>query len=462
MLDETNKPSLDFNEKEFEKLTASYDPLYEDQKVAFDIVRKFIEDNKLILYGGMAIDYALRLRGDSIYPEDNVPDYDFYSPTNVEHAYQLADILYHKGYKDSRAINAMHMETMKNDIGDNHFITDITYRPQKVFDEIQYLTYNGLRIVHPDFQRIDQHSSLSFPFDGPPQEVIFARWEKDIKRFNKLNDHYPIVITGDIMPLRKITVPWVGRFVLTGFAAYAIIYSEFIAVNKDNKDESILKASFEVISEVTSEVSDFKNIVNITFDTLNQSCEFIHTDIDKAADEFMANQIVKSTKYEPFANMISQRIDLEYDDKTISILSSKHRVLSTNSVQIGNHKVRCANIQFIMKQFLSMYYVHRLTQPKIANTYRAYYKSLLDMATIGGCSIVLPSVQTYGGDNVSLSREVALNKLYNELEGVPAFKIPKNYYPDRSIPKQRPHPDFDPEEVEFFRESGRVQRSTIV
>ena len=137
--------------KEFEFLVTSYDPVFEDLIEAIEVVKKFIIDHKLIIYGGSAIDYALRLKGDKIYPDDllKVPDLDMYSPNNVEHSYQLADIFYKMGYKEARAINALHMETMRVDLVDNHFIADITYRPPELFETLPYLEYKGMRIIHP-------------------------------------------------------------------------------------------------------------------------------------------------------------------------------------------------------------------------------------------------------------------------------------------------------------------------
>ena len=44
---------------------------------ALDIVREFIVERGLILFGGTAIDYALRLKGSKIYPDEQRPDFDF-------------------------------------------------------------------------------------------------------------------------------------------------------------------------------------------------------------------------------------------------------------------------------------------------------------------------------------------------------------------------------------------------
>ncbi len=67
-----------------------------------------------------------------------------------------------------------------------------------------------------------------------------------------------------------------------------------------------------------------------------------------------------------------------------------------------------------------------------------------------------PSINTYGSENISISKEIALNKLFVEIDGIEPIKTPLNYYPARSIPKGSPHPTFNPTDTIFFRKSGRV------
>lgn len=444
--------------KEFEYLVSTFDPVYSDLLTVIEMVKKFIIDNELIIYGGSGLDYSLRLKGDKIYPDDllALPDLDFYSPKNVEHAYQLADLLYEKGYKEARAINAQHMETMRVDVMDNHFIADITYRPKEVFDKLPYLIYNGMRVIHPDFQRIDVHSSLSFPYDNPPREVIFERWSKDIKRFNKLAAKYPIcmVKNAEVMPLREVVVKGVRKYVLSGFAAYAVIYNEFV------KEMSSLGTA------VPAEIIPAKFSVDgdqITFDTLDQACELVHFNPKKAVDELNLSAI---KHFEPYINLLPARFEGTYGKVQMIIYSTKNRLVSINSVSIDeNTRLRITNVQFLLKHFLSMYFV-RKESPKIAAIYLSRYVSLLLMIN-AVCeamsekkiadvkSILFPTVQPYGNENVNLAREIALNRLYHELDDVPQYKIPQNYYPGRSKAAGRGHPAFDPNEVEFFHESGR-------
>jgi hypothetical protein len=166
--------------------------IYQEITEALAVVKEFIITKNLILVGGMAIDLALRLKGENIYTDDQIPDYDFYSPTHAADAYELSSILCKKGFTNVSCINAQHITTMRVRV-DFETVADITYCPQKIYIKVPTLQYNKLRIVHPHWQMTDQHSSLSRPFENPGREVIFHRWKKDMIRYDILYKQYPVV-----------------------------------------------------------------------------------------------------------------------------------------------------------------------------------------------------------------------------------------------------------------------------
>lgn len=184
----SKKYDSDFYENLINTRSANYDTIVE----ALEIVKKFIIEKDLILVGGMAIDLALKLKGDRIYDDAQLPDYDFYSPTHTEHAFELGSMLCKKGYENISCIQATHITTMRVRI-DFETVADITYCPPSLYDKIPTLEYDNMRLVHPHFQMMDQHSSLSIPFENPGREVIFHRWIKDMTRYDKLYNHYPVV-----------------------------------------------------------------------------------------------------------------------------------------------------------------------------------------------------------------------------------------------------------------------------
>jgi hypothetical protein len=200
---------------------------------ALEIVRKFIVSRGLILFGGLAIDYALRREGSRIYPDDQRPDFDFLSMRSVDDAYDLADLLQEAGFESVGAVRAIHAQTMKVRT-DYIWVADIGYAPPDVFARIPTFDYQGMRVVHPDYQRMDMHLAFCFPFNGPPREDVFHRWRKDLKRFNLFEKHYPIVagntrVANGAVPVKgRLAVPVIGRgaelrVALHGFAAYAVL-----------------------------------------------------------------------------------------------------------------------------------------------------------------------------------------------------------------------------------------------
>lgn len=163
---------------------------------ALEVVRQFITDRGLVLYGGLGLDYALRLRGGRIYPDEERPDYDALSPRNVDDAYDLADILQSKGFPDVQAIPALHVQTMRVRVG-FAVVADLSFAPVRVLDTMPVIDFTPpsggpMRIVHPHWQVMDQHLAFCFPFRDAPREPVFHRFSKDLIRHNLLLEKYPL------------------------------------------------------------------------------------------------------------------------------------------------------------------------------------------------------------------------------------------------------------------------------
>lgn len=199
---------------------------------ALEIVRKFIIERGRILYGGQAIDFALRLKGSRIYPDHQTPDFDFFSPQSVDDAYDLADILRAAGFANVGAIPAIHVQTMRVKT-DFIYVADISYAPRAVFDSLPTVSFAGIRVLHPDYQRADMHLAFCFPFNNPPREDVFHRFPKDLMRFRLFQEYYPITsgaelnaeVTGGAAPT-AVEVD-LARVAVHGFAAYGVFRATF-------------------------------------------------------------------------------------------------------------------------------------------------------------------------------------------------------------------------------------------
>ena len=168
-----------------------------DYAKAINIVHKFIKERKRILYGGLAIDVALKKHGQAIYdPKYTFPDYDFYSPSHIEDSIIICNKLYDAGFQYTRRVPALSEGTVKIQIDFTVFVADITYMDPHEYKNLSTNTVNGLRYVTPDYIKINSYLSISHAKNC-------FRWKKDCERLTLLNKYYPIKLETGI----KVKVP---------------------------------------------------------------------------------------------------------------------------------------------------------------------------------------------------------------------------------------------------------------
>ena len=163
-----------------------------DIKNIISNVEKFIKDNKLICYGGTAINNILPKDSQFYNLEVELPDYDFYSYTPLEHAKTLADLYNKLGYTEVEAKAGMHPGTFKVYV-DFLPIADITYIPKELFIALskEAIKVNDILYCPPDYLRMSMYLELSRPRGD------VSRWEKVLKRLTLLNKHYPMKYDND-------------------------------------------------------------------------------------------------------------------------------------------------------------------------------------------------------------------------------------------------------------------------
>lgn len=179
---------------------------------ACDRVREYMIKQKLILYGGQAIDYALHIYGEHLYEDYETPDYDFYSPNNVIDIYNLFKSMVDEGFVPLAALPAYHLNTMRLRIFSNDMIADSSFISKDLYhlNKRVSLNYKGIRLRHPYMQYADQHRALAYPFEvvGASTTILF-RYQKDFERFKLLLSKYPIEIGNSITEkfLSKLSYP---------------------------------------------------------------------------------------------------------------------------------------------------------------------------------------------------------------------------------------------------------------
>ena len=154
-----------------------------------DIIRtveKFIKDNNLICYGGIAINNILPKR-DQFYKPGEFPDYDFFSNDALNHAKKLADIYSKAGFGNVEAKSGMHYGTYKVYVNFLN-IADITQLDDVYYENLKKnaKVVKGIMYCPPDFLRMSLYLELSRP------KGDVSRWEKIFPRLRLLNKKFPI------------------------------------------------------------------------------------------------------------------------------------------------------------------------------------------------------------------------------------------------------------------------------
>lgn len=156
-------------------------------KEIIKIVEHFIIKNKLVCYGGTAIN-ALLPPDDQFYDQTvEFPDYDFFSPDALKHAKELADIYYKRGFTNVEAKAGVHAGTFKVFV-DFIPVADITQVVPELFKAIRRtsVSVRGIRYCSPNYLRMLMYLELSRP------KGDVSRWEKVLKRIALLNKNYPL------------------------------------------------------------------------------------------------------------------------------------------------------------------------------------------------------------------------------------------------------------------------------
>jgi hypothetical protein len=326
------------NRKEYKALERKHDV---DKDIITDsskIVKKFIENTGIIIVGGTAIDYALRLKGSSIYGDDELPDYDCISDKNVDDAYDIAELLVSLDFTNIKVIGAIHFETMRVRV---NLITvlDISYVPTQYYNKYKTLSYNNLRILHPNFQRMDLHKSLCFPFNNPPKEDIFNRWEKDITRFNLFEQYYPIKYTSIEYTLIDYTYELPDnytseKYAFHMFAAYAILCKEYRKYYKD-----------DILNLNITFTNDKKCILSVPFNT---NLYLVSPTDNKPIDQYYSTILNIIPEH-----YINNNVFIMYIDG-LSIANSNIQIANSN-IQIANNNIQIVNIQYLLYHLLFYY-----------------------------------------------------------------------------------------------------------
>lgn len=329
----------------------------EDVKMMINIVENFLKDTECICYGGTAINNILP-KQDRFYDKDlEIPDYDFYSKTPVEHAKKLTDIYYEKGYTDVEAKAGVHYGTYKVFV---NFIpmADITLIQEDLFENLknESIEIDGILYASPNFLRMGMFLELSRP-NGD-----VTRWEKVLKRLTLLNKNYPVQSNSchlidfqrNMDSVSKTQADRLYYIVRDGFIKQKVIffggyagslYSQYMPHHERRVIKSI--PDFDVICE-----------------NAKLSATMIMNDLKDAGFKN-----IKVVEHEQIGEIIPLRYEIMLAKETLAFVYEPIACHSYNEIKISNNTIRVATIDTILSFYLAFLYAD--------HTYLKFFKQRL-------------------------------------------------------------------------------------
>jgi hypothetical protein len=156
-------------------------------KKMMDIVHRFVQTEKVMCYGGTAINNILPPKKQFYHPEVDVPDYDFFCLNPQKLCVKLSDQLKKAGLENIEAKPGMHLGTFKV-FCDYVGVADISSIDPELFQRLwkDSIIKDKIRYVPADFLRMNMYLELSRPMGD------VSRWKKVYTRLQLLNSEYPV------------------------------------------------------------------------------------------------------------------------------------------------------------------------------------------------------------------------------------------------------------------------------
>ena len=162
------------------------EPTIDEINKVYNIIKQYIRDNNLIVYGGWAQNALIKSKNknDAFYSEAETPDIEFYSTEPLKDLINLCDLLHKKEFKYVEGAEGVHPETYKIFVNFINY-ADCSYMPPNIFKNIPTIEIDGMKMSHPHFMFIDALRVYVDPMTS------YFRLSKAFPRFTKLIHHYP-------------------------------------------------------------------------------------------------------------------------------------------------------------------------------------------------------------------------------------------------------------------------------
>lgn len=364
----TIKGIKDIEDKELEMLNETIDEIEktqgmkrvasDDMKRIINIVEEFIRTEKLICYGGTAINNILPKEEQFYDKLVDIPDYDVFSKDALKKAKLLADTFYKAGFRSIQAKSGVHPGTFKVFV-DFIPVADITYLDPKLFNIIskEAIIIDGIRYAPPNYLRMEMYKELSRP------ESDITRWEKVLTRLNVLNRIYPITnskcnlesFKTDFERRNTFDEPDTGSPVNRGEAYYKKLYG--VIKNNMIKQGVVFFGCYAMtMYGKYMDETKLSSLLNVPdFDVLSENPE--------VCCETLKNVLLKSgfrnitiNKKIGYGEIISGYYEVIVDGESVCFIYETLSCHNYNTIIVRNQSIKIASMDTMSNLFLAMYY----------------------------------------------------------------------------------------------------------
>ena len=348
--------NIEFREKELDILRNAVDNAEKYQKERMvnspiikniiKIVEKFLQDNKLMCYGGTAINNILPEHEHFYNKATEIPDYDFFSVNAVSDAKKLVDIYVKSGFEEVEAKAGIHTGTYKVFV---NFIpiADITQMHHVLFEQLfkDAIKINNIYYVPANFLRMSAYLELSRPAGD------IGRWEKVMKRSLLLNKYYPIKETNcnisDFIrnfeePSNKLNIIYniiknsiidQGLVFFGGYAIYS--YGKYLPTKK---------------KKLLLKYPDFDVLALDPLDAAEKIVKKLHK------SNIKDTKIFKKTG---LGEVISVHYEIRVGNETVAFIYKPLACHSYNTIKVNNKIIKIATIDTMLSFYLAFIYADR-------------------------------------------------------------------------------------------------------
>jgi hypothetical protein len=307
------------------------------------VVEEFLRETRCVCYGGTAINNLLPTSKQFYNLETQVPDYDMYSPTPIQHAKMLADIYKKRGFAYVEAKSGVHLGTYKVYV-DFMPMADITHMEKSLFKAVSKsaILKNGIYYADPNLLRQSMYVELSRP-NGD-----IERWNKVLPRLASLNEEYPMSSESC-----KLQQPMANP-----------LY--------DFKKQNELAALIEN-NLIAQKVMFIGGFADALYATSMKPAKKVRTtpDYDAVAEDPMATAkylkeelnrggyAAKIVKHAAVGELISEHFEIKIEKDTVAFIYGTMGCHSYNVFVRNGNEIRVATIDTLLSFYLAFLYVDR-------------------------------------------------------------------------------------------------------